>query len=331
MALAKIALTVLLLFLFYAATPVWGLWPRLYEILFERGVWPYFIIAVAMLAVGELLMKAFLCWKTKPLDLHGVNGATAGPLASEELAKLARHLKGQGERGWLRGHSVWSRRLGMGLLQFARGESKESIRNALETQAEIDEASLGLSYTLVKLYLWALPLLGFIGTVEGIGAGIGEFSMDLREQTRVEAPDREPPIGDQQSGPNGTSPTDRVRSSLEKVTAGLGRAFDTTYLALVLAVVLMLSMSMLEKHEMDRQLSFDEDCQMNFVARLPSAGGMTTDDAQGLTATVSAFRKSVEEVSQAAERLSAVSQSIDRATELVSDGINVKLTLNRGS
>jgi hypothetical protein len=37
-------------------------------------------------------------------------------------------------------------------------------------QAERDQAVVESSFTMLRVFIWAIPILGFIGTVLGIGA-----------------------------------------------------------------------------------------------------------------------------------------------------------------
>jgi biopolymer transport protein ExbB/TolQ len=158
-------------------------------------------------------------------------------------------------------------RLAVGLLQHARGDNKSSVREALRSQADADDASMASRYLMVKVFIWALPLLGFIGTVEGIGDGVGQFARSLPgavAEPQFAAPPEETPLL-----PKEESVAD-IKASLSKVTAGLGRAFDTTYLALILTVILMIFMTIVEKVEGDRLTRLTEECETNFVGRLPA-------------------------------------------------------------
>ena len=68
------------------------------------------------------------------------------------------------------------------------------------------------SYILLNGLVWATPVLGFIGTVLGLSAAIGEFTQTL-----------------------GVDSTDlaAIKLSLTGVTGGLATAFETTLVALV--------------------------------------------------------------------------------------------------
>jgi hypothetical protein len=62
------------------------------------------------------------------------------------------------------------------------------------------------SYTLSNVFIWAIPILGFIGTVIGIGQAVGAFSGSLDQAQDISL----------------------LKKSLNDVTGGLATAFDTT-------------------------------------------------------------------------------------------------------
>jgi biopolymer transport protein ExbB/TolQ len=81
----------------------------------------------------------------------------------------------------------------------------DRLRDLADADANVQEASHGL----VKFITWALPILGFIGTVLGITEAIAGVNPEVLEK------------------------------DLNAVTGGLATAFDTTGLALILTMVVM--------------------------------------------------------------------------------------------
>jgi biopolymer transport protein ExbB/TolQ len=104
----------------------------------------------------------------------------------------------------------------------------------LNSMAERDESSHETSFGLINGFLWAIPVLGFIGTVLGLSVSIANFSSLLESQSDI-------------SG---------IVGSLKDVTAGLSTAFETTLLALVIALVVQLWMTV-QKTAEER---FLDDC-----------------------------------------------------------------------
>ena len=110
--------------------------------------------------------------------------------------------------------------------------SSFQLERAADSDVELYELSMTSSFSLPKVLLWAIPLMGFIGTVIGMSQAVGSFDAVLSNADNV----------------------DGLKNGLVKVTGGLGTAFDTTYLALVISVILAFPLNVCERNE-DRLLS----------------------------------------------------------------------------
>jgi len=120
------------------------------------------------------------------------------------------------------------------------------VSEQLAMQASVDAAAVESSYTMVKVFIWAIPILGFIGTVMGIGASVGGFSESVAAAADL----------------------DVMKDSIGTVTTGLGLAFDTTLLALVMSIFIMFPTSSLQKAEEDFLANVDDYCRQHLIARL---------------------------------------------------------------
>ncbi|BBO34601.1 hypothetical protein PLANPX_4213 [Lacipirellula parvula] len=103
------------------------------------------------------------------------------------------------------------------------------VDEILRSQAENDEAALETSYSVVAGFVWAIPVLGFIGTVQGLSSSIGEFGGVLQSAENF----------------------DVVTSKLRSVTAGLTMSFETTLVALVAALCIQLLLTFMKKSEQE--------------------------------------------------------------------------------
>ena len=101
------------------------------------------------------------------------------------------------------------------------------VDDILRSQAAQDESAMETSYALVQGFVWAIPVLGFIGTVLGLSGAIGQFSGVLGDAGDI----------------------GQITSALKGVTGGLATAFDTTLVALVAALIVQLLMTVLKKGE----------------------------------------------------------------------------------
>lgn len=102
-------------------------------------------------------------------------------------------------------------RLREAIQHVQRRESAETLDEHLKYLADRDAGRLYSSYALVRVIIWAIPILGFLGTVIGITMAIANLDV---------APGQ-------------------MEGSLPEVISGLSVAFATTTQALVLSIVLM--------------------------------------------------------------------------------------------
>ena len=102
------------------------------------------------------------------------------------------------------------------------------------------------SYSMLQSFVWAIPVLGFIGTVLGLSDAIAAFSSVLGTANDVS----------------------EISSALRGVTAGLSTAFETTLVALVAALFIQLSLTALKKAEEEFLDECGEYCLRNVVGKL---------------------------------------------------------------
>ena len=120
------------------------------------------------------------------------------------------------------------------------------VGEILDSQAESDEAALETSYSLVAGFVWAIPVLGFIGTVLGLSEAIGGFGTVLQQTEKMS----------------------EIKDALRLVTAGLEKAFVTTLIALVAALFIQLWITFLKKSEQEFLDECSEYCTNNIVNHL---------------------------------------------------------------
>ena len=125
------------------------------------------------------------------------------------------------------------------------GEISE-VASLTNAQASIDEDQVLASYSLINGFNWAIPVLGFIGTVLGLGAAIGEFGITIQNTEDIAA----------------------LKSSLTNVTGGLSTAFDTTLLGLVASIMVQMMMTFRKRQEFLLLDECNEYCQSYVLAKL---------------------------------------------------------------
>ncbi len=165
----------------------------------------------------------------------------------ESASRFIQHIRGLPIQS---GESFLVNRVLRGLEHFGVVGSSSEAANRLASQSEIDSNAVDSSYTLIKVFIWAIPILGFLGTVIGIGQAVGAFSSAMAAANDLSA----------------------LKSSFNSVTSGLSTAFDTTLLALALSMCIMFPMSSLQKAEQDLLNWVDEYCNENLLKRLKETG-----------------------------------------------------------
>jgi biopolymer transport protein ExbB/TolQ len=143
----------------------------------------------------------------EPIPEGGQNPADAAALA-ESLDAAA------GEAA----SSYVVRRLREALDLVVRTGSADKLEDHLKYLSDLDAARAAQGYGLVRFVIWAIPIMGFLGTVIGITVAIACLS-----PTQLE--------------------------NISGVVAGLGTAFDTTATALGLSMVLMFVQFIIDRYE----------------------------------------------------------------------------------
>lgn len=184
-----------------------------------------------------------------PADLGTViNRDTVGPFVD--------HLYGLPHR--LR-DSLMVNRIRKGLELF---EGKQNVADAvtlMSAQSDIDSSRIGGSYTPVKAFLWAIPIMGFVGTVLGLSHALLSLNFDNLDDVKA------------------------IIAVLKGVINGLGGAFDATLVGLVFAMLLNFPMNALAKAEDDNLNDIDAFCNEVLIPRLDDGGGiLASHDPAGM-------------------------------------------------
>lgn len=186
----------------------------------------------------------------------------------------------------------------------ARNHAAETV-TMMESQAEIDANNVNGSYTILKVFIWALPILGFIGTVMGVSAAVASLAGSLSDGGSMDA----------------------MKAALQDVFGGLGTAFDTTLLALIMSLMVKIPASALQKAEEDLLTNVDEYCNENLLRRLNDGRRQSNEETRPREseADMSAFREAVEQAlgtrqAELEKWLDKLDKVGDRLTDQVAEG-----------
>lgn len=121
------------------------------------------------------------------------------------------------------------------------------IDEMLDSAAEADEAAMDSGYTILRGFIWAIPVLGFLGTIIGLTDAISQFGGVLDASN---------------------ASVDALTAQLTLVLAGLSTAFVTTGEGLVAALLIYLAQTFVRRAD---ELLLD-DCRQyalrNVVSRV---------------------------------------------------------------
>ena len=127
------------------------------------------------------------------------------------------------------------------ILQFQASSSIDQSASLLNTSVEMFIHEIDLRYNMLRYICWVIPSLGFIGTVIGIGAAL-EYAGD----------------------PNNAAAT----NLLNIVTGKLAVSFEGTFLALVLASILVFLQNVIQSKEEHALNLAGQYCLDNLINRL---------------------------------------------------------------
>ncbi len=214
-------------------------------ILFIQSGWVGGCITVlGVWSLLVLLLKWWRLWQMrKSLDVVLLPEEIDTRITGENAPRFIRYLQGRGPGGW---DSFMRKRLERALRQLALGNHTPDVLQDLQVQAQGDADELESSYAMVRAFVWAIPIFGFIGTVVGIGQAIGGFASSLRSAEDLAT----------------------IKSTLGHVVSGLAFAFETTFLGLVVSVIVMFPMNLMHRAEQAFLAALDEYYSEHLVLRI---------------------------------------------------------------
>ncbi len=190
-------------------------------LLYQRGFTQYLTVFFASLVANITINKYFKI-KTERKILRKIGVPEKISFDNHKSAQLI-HL----QEDFSQNYTMITGRLARILNAYILSGSRKIV-----TELALDDSSFYLSasessYALPRILVWAIPLLGFIGTVLGISSAVNGFSSFLDNAAEI----------------------DQIREGIGTVTSGLAIAFDTTLLALLLSVVVMIPLVLVERME----------------------------------------------------------------------------------
>ncbi len=276
------------------------------------GHWVEYVeVAMFFVGLAALVIKgAGIRSQRRDIDAEWLEPIPEGGQNPADAQTLAASLIEADGKGDAEQSSYLVRRLREALDLVVRTGSADTLEDHLKYLSDLDAARAAQSYGLVRFVIWAIPIMGFLGTVIGITDAIACLS---------------PSQLDNMTG----------------VVSGLGTAFDTTAIALGLSMVLMLMQFIVDRTEQGLLGEVDEAAWSTLAGRFQSLAGDggATLAVTRLAETVSRSSAQLIEAQanswQALERTAATSlaQALDEAGRTLNDSLSASLdgTLSRWS
>jgi hypothetical protein len=139
-----------------------------------------------------------------------------------------------------RGPLILATMVRMALGKYAISRSAPDVGEVVRTQAEVEQYRLVSGMNIVQYLLWAIPAIGFIGTVRGLAGAFSLTSSNIEELTGF----------------------------MNEASRHLNFAFDCTLVALVLSVFAMYVLHHVQRSEENLIIDCQQYCQEHLLLRL---------------------------------------------------------------
>ena len=163
-------------------------------------------------------------------------GGGKARILPEDARPLARKVEAvTGRRPFILANMI---RLGLG--KYAISKSAPDVAEVVRNQADVESSRLVSTMGTVHYLAWAIPAIGFVGTVRGLAGAFGMAGITDMELAKF----------------------------TQQATDQLKIAFDCTLVALLLSLVLMYLVHMVQRAEETLVVDAQEYCQEHLLLRL---------------------------------------------------------------
>jgi len=192
-----------------------------------------FILALWAIAIIGLRTKIAL-HERRLLNQSLLEVAPGTSILPEDTRQYARPLQAlpENEREYLLPRALLAALQRFGSTRNIQNVSA-SVREICETEADRLDSEL----SMIRYIIWAIPSIGFIGTVRGIGEALGQAHR-------------------------------AVEGDIVGVTVSLGIAFNSTFIALIISIFIMFLMHQLQLLQERLVLDAQDYCDVNLIRHL---------------------------------------------------------------
>ena len=186
-------------------------------------------------AMSIMGLKARNCLRERRLLQEPFIEVTEGiSILPEDTREYSRPLQALPEKTRA---NLLPRALLAALQRFASTRNVQDVSNAVRAVCDTESDRLDSELAMVRYIAWAIPSIGFIGTVRGIGDALGQAYR-------------------------------AVEGDIAGVTASLGVAFNSTFVALVISIFVMFLMHQLQLIQERLVLDTQYYCDDNVIRHM---------------------------------------------------------------
>ena len=195
------------------------------EACFVLALW---VFAIMGLKAKKTLRERALLSRTL-IDISP--GTSLLPEDTREYSRPIQNLN-ETEREYLLPRALLS-----GLQRFGSTQSIQDVATTIKDICEHESERLDSELSMVRYIIWAIPSIGFIGTVRGIGEALGQAHK-------------------------------AVEGDILGVTLSLGVAFNSTFVALIISIFIMFLMYQLQLLQERLVLDSQRYCDISLLRHL---------------------------------------------------------------
>ena len=193
-----------------------------------------------------------MLWACAIMGYKGYRGLNERALLEQDLVPISegtrilptdarafvRHIQGLPERDLT---ALLPRALLAALDRFSSTGSISDVASTVQTVCETEGERLESELSMIRYIAWAIPSIGFIGTVRGIGQAL-------------------------------TLAHRAMEGDITGVTQSLGVAFNSTFVALLLSLVVMLMLHQLQLLQERLVLDAEQYCDNRLIRHMATSG-----------------------------------------------------------
>jgi biopolymer transport protein ExbB/TolQ len=123
------------------------------------------------------------------------------------------------------------------LRRYKNTQNVQHASNAITDNVEILAAQLESGNSMIRYFIWAIPSIGFIGTVRGIGSALAKAE-------------------------------EAVAGDISGMVDKLGVAFNSTLVSLVISIILMYLLHVLNNRQDEMVINTQKNCEKHLLTQL---------------------------------------------------------------